>query len=107
MRRFVLAALLAVAPFATAAHADGTCVASGGNTVCPGAVSKCAANQTIRVTVYGNGRGTASCGGASASCIAFRGSCTDDARATAPGTLTCASDNTAAVAVCAVVIAAT
>jgi hypothetical protein len=104
MRRLVLAALLAAAPFAPAAHADGVCVATGGNSACPSAVSRCSANQLIRVTVYGTGSGTASCGGASATCFSFRVSCTDDARATSSGTLTCAASSTAAVAVCAVVV---
>ena len=105
MRRLLTAALLAAVPFAPVANADAVCVATGGNTACPSAVSKCSANQFIRVTVYGNGTGTASCGGASASCYSFRAvSCTADARTTTSGTLTCSSDNTGAVAVCAVVI---
>ena len=105
MRRLALAVLLAATPFAPAAHADAVCVATGGSTACPSAVSKCAARQHIRVTVYGNGTGTVSCGGATASCFSFRAvSCSADAITTTSGTLGCATDNTAAVAVCAVVI---
>jgi hypothetical protein len=101
MRRLLLAALVAVTPFAPAARADAVCVATAGHTACP--VSTCSANTLIRVTVYGHGTGSVSCGGATASCSAFFGlSCTADARTTASGTLTCTS--VSAVAVCGTVV---
>lgn len=105
MRRLLLAGLLALAPLSPATAGQGACVSTGGVTACPTAVNRCSVNDTIRVTVYGAGQGTASCGGATASCFSVRVTCTDDARATSSGALTCSATGSA-VAICAVVIAA-
>ena len=109
MRRsllLALPALLALVPAAPSSAGFGQCVSTGGVTVCPTAVSRCTAGERVGVTVVGSGQGTASCGGVSASCYAFRVTCSDtSARATTSGILTCSATN-AAVAYCAVLIEA-
>ena len=104
MRRLVVLALPVLLGLVPTSSANAACVSSSGITACP-TVFTCTPNSTIRVTVVGSGSGTASCGGGTATCYSFRVTCSDDARATSFGVLTCSSTGTA-VATCSVVVAA-
>lgn len=97
MRRLLLAAILAAVPVAPAHAGPAECVVADGFPVC---VGTCSFNDVITVRAVGGGSGTASCGGATASCFAFRGTCTDSARATGSGSLTCSGS--AQLVVCSV-----
>lgn len=88
-RTLLLPALLAAVVFPAPAEAvclDTTAV--GG--VCQ-SILKCGFGSPVTVYVVGSGTtGTASCGGATASCTAFLiPFCTDVALATGPGTMSC------------------
>jgi hypothetical protein len=103
MRRLLLACLLAVpAAAAPASASPGACVATSALPVCAGL---CATGEVISVRVVGNVTGTARCGGAVASCFAFRGTCSQAAVATSSGPLTCTVTGGTGVAYCDVKIA--
>jgi hypothetical protein len=105
MRRLLLAALLLAVPAVPASASPAECVATSSLPVCAGT---CRAGETISVTSVGAfAHGTANCGGAAASCSAFRGSCTDTATATSSGPLTCTLESGSGVAYCDVKIAST
>ena len=104
MRRTpMLLALPALAMLLPAQPASAACVSGTGVTACP-PVYDCVAGSVVVVTVVGVGTGTASCGGAVASCYAFRAGCTRSATAQSAGTLTCAATHNA-VAFCTVTVA--
>ena len=101
MRRTALLlplALLALVP-APANAAAVVCASADGPVACSPGVP-CAPLDTIRVTVVGVAKGSVSCGGATAGCVAFRGFCTAEATVTAPGTISCEVTHKA-VATCA------
>lgn len=88
MRRLLLAVLLAAVPAVPASAGVGACYThrQTGVYACTGS---CAPGDTITVTVLGAGGGAAHCGGATASCLAFRGACARTATAVTAGELTC------------------
>ena len=86
MRRLLLAALLALVPAAPADAGPAACVVAAGFPVCAGT---CRSGDLITVIAIGNGSGTASCGGATANCTAFRFVCTGNDTATGTGALSC------------------
>ena len=107
MRRLVLAGLLGLAaalPAAPAHAGPAACVVTAGFPVCAG---NCAPGDPITVIAIGTGAttGTASCGGSSVSCTAFRGVCTRTGTTSGSGALSCRG--TATVVICLVGIAAT
>ena len=103
MRRalFLLTAASALALSPAAQASPGDCVAAGTFPVCAGT---CAPGETIQVHVVGNVTGTVSCGGVSASCFAFRGTCTASATATSFAPVTCTVTGGTGVAFCEVLI---
>lgn len=106
MRRSVLLLSLPAALLLPAESANAACVSSTGITVCP-PVYTCGPGSFVQVTVVGvSGRGTASCGGGTASCPVFRVGCTALDRASSFGVLTCSAEGQV-VATCTVTLAAT
>lgn len=102
MRRLLLACLIAAVPaVAPASASPGECVAAAGFPVCAGT---CTPGEWIRVRVVGNVTGTARCGGATATCFAFRGTCEATATATSSGPLTCSISGGTGVAHCEVLV---
>jgi hypothetical protein len=105
MRRLLLAGLLAAAAVpASPAHAGpAVCVSALNVPVCAGT---CQNGDPITVVVVGTSaqNGTASCGGGSASCTAFRVPCTDTGTAGGSGQLHCGGS--APVVICLVGIQA-
>lgn len=107
MRRLLLAAASAVALAVPATPADAgpaACVVTAGFPVCAGT---CRPGDPITVVAVGTGaqNGTASCGGSSTSCTAFRLPCRSSTTASGSGQLSCSG--TAPVVICIVGIAAT
>lgn len=103
MRRLLLAGLLAAAaiPLGPAHAGPAACVVAEGFPVCAG---NCANGDPVTVIVLGVGSGTASCGGADATCYGFRGVCTTGDQASGPGALSCGGS--APVVICLVGITA-
>jgi hypothetical protein len=97
MRRLLLACLVSVAAAVPASASPGECVAVDAFPVCAGT---CSPGERITVRVVGNATGTASCGGATATCFAFRATCTASAVASSFGSLTCTVTNGTGVATC-------
>lgn len=101
MRRAVLVLTLPAALLLPAPSASAACVSSTGVTACP-PVYTCGPGSVVSVVVTGvAGTGSASCGGATADCIAFRFGCNATATASSYGVLTCSSSHTV-VATCTV-----
>lgn len=101
MRRTVLLLTLPATLLLPAPSASAACVSSTGITVCP-PVHRCGPGSVVTVVITGvAGYGSASCGGATAECIAFRFGCSDVATASSTGVLTCTSSRTV-VATCTV-----
>lgn len=92
MRRpAVLLAVPAALFLLPAPTASAACVSSSGITVCP-TVFTCGPGSVVELTVLGlTGSGSASCGGATASCYAFQIGCTAIDVATSAGVLTCSA----------------
>lgn len=104
MRRLLVAGLLAAAAIpAGPAHAGpAVCVSALNVPVCAGT---CQSGDPITVIVLGvSATGTASCGGGSAGCTAFKAPCTDGGTAGGSGQLHCGG--TAPVVICLVGIQA-
>ena len=100
MRRLLLAgalALTAAVPAAPASAGVGACVVAVNFPVCAGT---CSAGDTVTVIVVGTSaqNGTASCGGASPDCTAFRVPCTESETASGSGALSCSGS--APVVIC-------
>lgn len=107
MRRPIVLLAVPTAMFLLPApSASAVCVSSTGITVCP-TIYTCGPGSVISMTAVGTtGRGTASCGGGTASCMVFRVGCNALGTATSAGILTCSATGTV-VATCSVTIAAT
>ncbi|HVF04342.1 MAG TPA: hypothetical protein VNA20_05855 [Frankiaceae bacterium] len=105
MRRLLLSAAalsIAALPVAPAQAGPAVCVVTAGFPVCAGT---CRAGDPITVVAAPfSSTGTASCGGTTVSCTAFKVPCTDSGTASGSGALQCSGS--APVVICIVGIAA-